>query len=73
MGWERQHVGNHNCLFRMRSTVRRGIPRLRIREAAPAHTLGNSTEVAYARSDLFDRRRQLMDEWTGYLATNAVR
>ena len=39
-------------------------------EAALAHTLGNSTEVAYARSDLFDRRRRLMDEWAEFLATD---
>ena len=32
-------------------------------EAALAHTLGNSTEQAYARTDLFDRRRDLMQEW----------
>ena len=25
-------------------------------------------EAAYARSDLFERRRQLMDDWAGYLA-----
>ncbi len=36
-------------------------------EAALAHTLGNSTEVAYARSDLFDKRRGLMDAWAAYL------
>ena len=37
-------------------------------EAALAHTLGNSTEQAYARSDLFDRRRTLMQDWADYLA-----
>ena len=36
-------------------------------EAALAHTLGNSTEIGYARSDLFERRRGLMDEWAAYL------
>ena len=36
-------------------------------EAALAHTLGNSTEQAYARSDLFDRRRALMQQWADYL------
>ena len=35
-------------------------------EAALAHTLGNSTEQAYARSDLFDRRRDLMQHWADY-------
>ena len=36
-------------------------------EAALAHTLGNSTEQAYARSDLFERRRQLMQEWGDFV------
>ena len=36
-------------------------------EAALAHTLGNSTEQAYARSDLFERRRVLMQQWADYL------
>ena len=35
-------------------------------EAALAHTLGNSTEQAYARTDLFDRRRGLMQAWADY-------
>ena len=37
-------------------------------EAALAHTLRNSIEQAYARSDLFDRRRTLMQEWADYLS-----
>ena len=32
-------------------------------ETALAHTLGSATEAAYARSDLFERRRELMDAW----------
>ena len=36
-------------------------------EAALAHTLGNSTEQAYARSNLFARRRALMQQWTDYV------
>ena len=36
-------------------------------EAALAHALGNSTEQAYARSDLFERRRTLMQQWADYL------
>ena len=37
-------------------------------EAALAHVVGNQTEAAYARSDLFERRRLLMDEWADYLS-----
>ena len=38
-----------------------------VSEAALAHTLGNSTEQAYARSDLFERRRVLMQSWADYV------
>ena len=36
-------------------------------EAALAHTVRNPVEAAYARSDLFERRRKLMDDWAAYL------
>ena len=36
-------------------------------EAALAHVVGNKVEAAYARSDLFARRRRLMDDWAAYL------
>jgi len=38
-------------------------------EAALAHVVQNKVEAAYARSDLFERRRRLMDEWAAYLAS----
>ena len=34
-----------------------------VAEAALAHNVGNSTEAAYMRSDLFDQRRALMGRW----------
>ncbi len=37
-------------------------------EAALAHVVQNKVEAAYARSDLFERRRRLMDDWAEYLA-----
>ena len=36
-------------------------------EAALGHVVRNQTEAAYARSDLFERRRRLMNDWTRYL------
>jgi integrase len=39
-----------------------------VMEAALAHTVPNAVEAAYARSDLFDRRRELMGAWEAYLA-----
>ena len=41
-------------------------------EAALAHTLGNSTEQAYARSDLFERRRELMEQWCSFVADSCL-
>ena len=38
-----------------------------VMETALAHTVGNATEAAYFRSDLFDLRRNLMNEWSGFL------
>ena len=37
-------------------------------EAALAHVVQNKVEAAYARSDLFERRRRLMSDWEAYLA-----
>ena len=38
-----------------------------VAEAALAHTLGDATEAAYARSDLFERRRELMQAWSNFV------
>ena len=38
-----------------------------VMETALAHTVGNATEAAYARSDLFELRRGLMEKWGAYL------
>ena len=37
-------------------------------EAALAHVVRNKVEAAYRRTDLFERRRWLMDDWAAYLA-----
>ena len=34
---------------------------------ALAHVVQNKVEAAYARSDLFERRRRLVDDWAAYL------
>lgn len=38
-------------------------------EFALAHVIQNKTEAAYARSDLLERRRPLMSDWSDFLAT----
>ena len=42
-------------------------------EAALAHVVRNKVEAAYARSDLFERRRILMDDWSRYLAQGTAK
>ena len=40
-----------------------------VAEMALAHTVGSATERAYARSDLFERRKLMMEEWAKFVAT----
>ena len=42
-----------------------------VMEAALAHVIPDATEAAYARSDLFEHRRTLMQQWADYLAGSA--
>ena len=39
-----------------------------VSEMALAHTIQNKAEAAYARSDLIEKRNQMMDQWAEYLA-----
>ena len=39
-----------------------------VMELSLAHAVGSQVERAYARSDLFDRRRALMQSWSDYLS-----
>lgn len=41
-------------------------------EAALAHRLKDEAEAAYARGDLFVRRRRLMEDWAAFVAGNSV-
>jgi len=56
----------------LRSTFRdwcgeSGVDRV-VAEAALAHRIGSAAEQAYSRSDLLERRREVMEEWAEYLA-----
>lgn len=44
-----------------------------VSEAALAHVIGDETEAAYARGDLFDKRRKLMNDWAAYCDGKPVR
>jgi integrase len=43
-----------------------------VSEVALAHTIQNKAEAAYARSDLFEKRRALMGRWATYLDFDPV-
>jgi integrase len=38
----------------------------RVSEACLAHKIKDQTEAAYSRSDLFDKRRDVMEQWAAY-------
>nr|WP_283258489.1 site-specific integrase [Pseudomonas sp. GX19020] len=52
--------------FRTWAQEKTSFPR-EVAEAALAHLSGDETERAYARSDLFEKRRKMMEAWAGYL------
>ena len=56
--------------FRVWAAERTNIPR-EVCEAALAHAIKDKAEAAYQRSDLFDRRRELMEHWAAYLSDTA--
>ena len=43
-----------------------------LREMALAHTLGDKTQAAYQRGDLFERRRALMADWAAFIDTPPI-
>lgn len=61
-------VHGFRSTFRDWAAERTSFPR-EVAEAALAHTLSDKVEAAYRRSDLFDKRRKLMDAWAKFCAT----
>jgi len=63
--------GEHVTVHGMRSSFRdwagerTAFPR-EVAEMALAHAVGDETEAAYLRADLFDKRRRLMLAWSNY-------
>lgn len=53
--------------FRTWAQERTNVPG-EVAEAALAHVKADKVEAAYARSDLFEKRRKLMDRWASYLS-----
>ena len=56
--------------FRTWAQERTNVPG-EVAEAALAHVKSDTVEAAYARSDLFEKRRRLMERWAQYLSTRA--
>lgn len=53
--------------FRTWTQEQTNFPR-EVAEAALAHAGGDAVEQAYARSDVFEKRRKMMESWAGYLS-----
>ncbi len=58
-------VHGFRSTFRDWAAERTNVPR-EIAELCLAHEVGNAVERAYRRSDLFDKRRKLMDQWARF-------
>lgn len=59
-------VHGFRSAFRDWAAEQTSVPR-EVAEAALAHVLESRVEAAYRRSDLFEKRRQLMEEWAMFL------
>ncbi|MFX0546502.1 tyrosine-type recombinase/integrase [Roseovarius sp. S1116L3] len=53
--------------FRTWAQEQTNFPR-EVAEAALAHVVKSKVEAAYARSDLLEKRRKMLESWAGYLA-----
>jgi integrase len=54
--------------FRTWAQEKTNYPR-EVAEAALAHSIKDKAEAAYARSDVFEKRRKMMDAWASYIAS----
>jgi integrase len=58
-------VHGFRSTFRMWAAEQTNFPR-EVAEQALAHSLPDKVEAAYQHSDLFEKRRELMDAWAAY-------
>ncbi len=72
MEWTDITVHGFRSSFRDWAAEQTNFPR-EIAEEALAHILTNRVEAAYRRSDLFDKRRQMMVAWARYCATPSAK
>jgi integrase len=67
MGRDDLTVHGFRSTFRDWAAERTNFPR-EVVEMALAHRVGTQVELAYRRSDLFEKRQRLMDDWARYCA-----
>lgn len=70
MGHQNVTAHGFRSTFRDWAAERTNFPH-EVCEAALAHVLKNKTEAAYKRTDLFEKRRELMNTWTRFCYTKA--
>ena len=58
--------------FRTWASEQTSVPHA-VAEMALAHAVGSSVERSYARSDLFEKRRGLMDRWAAHVTRGSAR
>ena len=64
---DRATVHGFRTSFRTWASERTSVPHA-VCEMALAHRVGSDVERSYARSDLFEKRRGLMDQWAAYVS-----
>jgi integrase len=64
-------VHGFRSTFRDWASERTNFPR-EVAELALAHAVGDKVEAAYRRSDLFQKRRRLMDAWAEFCSKRPV-
>jgi integrase len=65
MGREDLTTHGFRSTFRDWAAEQTNLPR-EVAKMALAHTIGDKVEAAYRRGDLFEKRRELMEEWERY-------
>ena len=69
---DRATVHGFRSAFRTWASERTSVPHA-VCEMALAHRVGSDVERSYARSDLFDKRRGLMDQWATYVTGGSAK
>ena len=67
-----RHGSRVSIAFRDWGGERTNAPR-ELLEVALAHAIGGATEAAYARGDLLEKRRRVMQQWATHCATPSAR